>query len=640
MWGFPFNMFPGINMHDIDLDWILKTMRDLWTRMDNFTSDISSKIVETVNDWLDDHPEATTTVEDGSLTYSKFAEDTLQWVTPEMFGAAGDGVTDDTIALQNALDNGNVILKGTYFVTADLTVNGKILGKDGTIILYGCQIIYGNTCSIDGVTIIARNNVTTCIRFNNSVYCDVLDIKDCVFTSTLSTDTSRQNIGIRARGKTVNIENISFNGFISGVIYEPYLNVENGPVNLDNITGHNIQTLVDIEGQANNVVVSPVVRNIKLINSVTQKNSIMTEVGSDAVLVDYCSDFTIENVIAINPRERAVYANHVRDGFVTDVYCYGSQVIKVCGTADYFAERVKISNIHGDEIGYNGYLFTTYYANDLDVSNLSEHTSSDLDNVPMIRIQNACSNISIDGFLLDGATRGAIALDKTDLNTTMNNIIIRNGVIKRCNLRVQNYAIMLTDTSSQGTVWINGLIVDNVALNPDSVIIGYTNGLINLANVSNIVLKDNLIRGVVASSLLTLGISKGSNVSSLKLIGTFPVATRDSFTTMTFTQDSNVVTQSHGGEDNFDGRINSDGTSNVAIVEGSIALTGTLKQVLDSGEVSYPYIEVSGKGGTGKWSLINNVVTPIEASTVITLDRYGRISTTESGTYYIKFIRN
>ena len=30
-------------------------------------------ITQAVNDWLDDHPEATTTVEDGSITYAKLA---------------------------------------------------------------------------------------------------------------------------------------------------------------------------------------------------------------------------------------------------------------------------------------------------------------------------------------------------------------------------------------------------------------------------------------------------------------------------------------------------------------------------------------------------------------------------------------
>lgn len=52
------------------------------------------------------------------------------YVTPQMFGAVGDGVTDDTAAVQAALDNGGLIYfpAGRYKVTSQLTAvkSGKI----------------------------------------------------------------------------------------------------------------------------------------------------------------------------------------------------------------------------------------------------------------------------------------------------------------------------------------------------------------------------------------------------------------------------------------------------------------------------------------------------------------------------------
>ena len=76
-----------------------------------------------INNWLNAHPEATTTVLDESLTESKFTNDlklhTLKdYITPQMFGAKGDGITDDTKAFQKcfAANRKIIIPKGNYLV--------------------------------------------------------------------------------------------------------------------------------------------------------------------------------------------------------------------------------------------------------------------------------------------------------------------------------------------------------------------------------------------------------------------------------------------------------------------------------------------------------------------------------------------
>ncbi len=82
-----------------------------------------------VEGWLDNHPEATTTVEPNSITEPKINSEFLpyiknDYVTPEMFGAVGDGVTNDAPAIQSALNVGGLIRfeSPQYKITGPLRV--------------------------------------------------------------------------------------------------------------------------------------------------------------------------------------------------------------------------------------------------------------------------------------------------------------------------------------------------------------------------------------------------------------------------------------------------------------------------------------------------------------------------------------
>lgn len=87
-----------------------------------------SPVAESVTNWLNDHPEATTTVQDHSLSIDKMIIGTLGYVTPEMFGAIGDGVTDDSEAIRQAFKYGDIILfsNKTYYIDSlNIVVNSN-----------------------------------------------------------------------------------------------------------------------------------------------------------------------------------------------------------------------------------------------------------------------------------------------------------------------------------------------------------------------------------------------------------------------------------------------------------------------------------------------------------------------------------
>lgn len=83
-----------------------------------------------VTNWLNEHPEATTTVQNGSITEEKIKNDFLlhiknDYITPEMFGAKGDGLTDDSEAFQKAVNAGDYIFisGNTYLISKTVNVN-------------------------------------------------------------------------------------------------------------------------------------------------------------------------------------------------------------------------------------------------------------------------------------------------------------------------------------------------------------------------------------------------------------------------------------------------------------------------------------------------------------------------------------
>lgn len=91
--------------------------------VDYMKTNLSNTIDTMVDEWLTEHPEATTTVLNNSLTIDKMVIGTLGYVTPQMFGAVGDGIHDDTAAISQALalDIPLFFPAGTYLINIEPT---------------------------------------------------------------------------------------------------------------------------------------------------------------------------------------------------------------------------------------------------------------------------------------------------------------------------------------------------------------------------------------------------------------------------------------------------------------------------------------------------------------------------------------
>lgn len=125
---------------------------------------LKDEVIDTsIKAWLADHPEATTTVQDGAITEKKINAAFLSYikkdyVTPEMYGAVGDGVTDDTNAIKAAISTGydvSLMPNKTYLVTDTITIE-KLQNFNGK----NSAITFGPSNTLDAGLVITNSKPT------------------------------------------------------------------------------------------------------------------------------------------------------------------------------------------------------------------------------------------------------------------------------------------------------------------------------------------------------------------------------------------------------------------------------------------------------------------------------------------------
>lgn len=190
---------------------------------------LKDDVIDTsIKAWLTEHPEATTTVQDGSIIETKINSDFLQYikkdyVTPEMFGAVGDGVTDDTSAIQNAIYYAKNNNKGIYGGRTYYTL--KTIIFDGFNILNAVfnKIKYGGT----GNAIL----ITNCSRSKFEFYDITASNGSCIkyfSDSNKNNHVSYTTLNFRflnAKEKCIHMEIGESDGYVNeNLIYGGWLN--------------------------------------------------------------------------------------------------------------------------------------------------------------------------------------------------------------------------------------------------------------------------------------------------------------------------------------------------------------------------------------------------------------------------------
>ena len=420
---------------------------------------ISQKIV----DWFEEHPEATTTVQDSSLDIVKFTDDAQKrivkdYMTPQMFGAVGDGVTDDTqafISSIQAMNNGECSV---------LLLTSKYLVKTASL----------PTITKQGFSLIGLGNTT-------GIIVDSDNIDDFVFRIEATNFTIKNfEIEGNSKGRIFDIWLSNF-GLISDIhIIDVFQFAALGNYNTDGTILSLSPTFENINGN----IIHTFLIYVKGHNGITINNcTINSEEENHAVFLDIHSN-PIDTVrLQNNLIQRFDYALVIRNtngSVIQNIFLYDN-VFDSCYQSIAFIESSENSII--DRI----------FLKDCWLATLSGETV-----VNLIGTNGSLSNVEIDGCTFTEPPKSAIIMSGVEnFKITNCNILSHSKLAASCGV-ILSYA-------NKGV--ISGNYIGN-----DPKLSQNSNIAIRIDACSDIIVSTNLLRDNVT------GISQGPSGANTGIV--------------------------------------------------------------------------------------------------------------------------
>lgn len=203
---------PGTNITQVTIEDCLSTISALIGALSSLTTTDKSSVVAAINEVDGDIGDLSTlTTSDKSSVVNAINEVAVAlqanaYVTPEMFGAVGDGSTDDTAAFQAALDTHKLILlqSGTTYAVSNLTVDyGRMMGGNESVLRMHGSITHTDASGVLYVEHIRFIGDNTNNAFSGRM--TNLKLYDCIFYNfdTVINETGNSYVGyILARNCT------------------------------------------------------------------------------------------------------------------------------------------------------------------------------------------------------------------------------------------------------------------------------------------------------------------------------------------------------------------------------------------------------------------------------------------------------
>ena len=197
IFGSMFNRWPYTDLQNLNLDWLIGVCKDISEKFPGFEKELTEKlnapeqagevgqflinlgegktgwqdmnedfapiIIEAVNNWLTLHPEATTTVLNGSLTLAKMTEETAYTITRKESGILAPVYIGDYMTTKDYVPSATKYVNGLFYcisapTDAKAIAQGNGFGKvsvydvqnNSKYAEYDVLIGHGNSIAYDG----------------------------------------------------------------------------------------------------------------------------------------------------------------------------------------------------------------------------------------------------------------------------------------------------------------------------------------------------------------------------------------------------------------------------------------------------------------------------------------------------------
>jgi hypothetical protein len=263
----------------------------------------------------------------------------------KQFGAIGDGIADDTLAIQKALTFGIgrivLISNGIYLISSSLSASGNEI--TGNAIIKASASFAGNEMlmphnkvSIEGIKFDC-NNYAIC-AIGDSDDCSSIDINNCEFTGTkrnVGEGNFAMNSCVYLTGKVVNMTNSKvYDNLSHGARLYP--KVANSIANVDNCEfNNNGSTTEGSEVIACGLAHYGGGENGLLYDKVSVSNCYAVNNANTGLALHGCNNVTIDNCVSKENKEHGICLMDGKNGVISNCLCDTNKEFGIRIQGDY-----------------------------------------------------------------------------------------------------------------------------------------------------------------------------------------------------------------------------------------------------------------------------------------------------------------